>query len=175
MVVFRNILCWSWFQRKQVVYGKHLCIHFNFTQNSQEKAEKKTNISNLSLNVNSHWLREEQSAQKWQKAIYSYRVLFIIRFNLTNTEEPYFLVESLEALNSIDDINDRSYRVVVYAVNQKGQSPKIILKDFVIGDRDHRASGMYFEYFIKCHKNKPTRSSANFELFGSVFIQNSCR
>lgn len=88
-------------------------------------------------------MREEQSVQKWQKAIYSYRTLFIIRFNLTNTEEPYFLVESLEALNSIDDTNDRSYRVVVYAVNQKGRSPKIILKDFVIGDRDHRASGMY--------------------------------
>lgn len=68
------------------------------------------------------------------------------RFNLTNTEEPYFLVESLEALNSIDDINDRSYRVVVYSVNQKGRSPKIVLKDFVIGDRDHHASGMWFHY-----------------------------
>lgn len=95
-----------------------------------------------------------------QKAIYSYLLLFIIRFNLTNTEEPYFLVESLEALNSIDDINDRSYRVRVYSVNQKGRSPKIELKDFLIGDRDHHASGMYsFIVQIRtafiCKPNKP--------------------
>lgn len=51
-------------------------------------------------------------------------------------EEPYFLVESLDTLHGIDGIEDRSYKVVIYAVNQKGRSSKVTLNDFVVGDRN---------------------------------------
>ncbi|XP_037038777.1 hemicentin-1 isoform X2 [Bradysia coprophila] len=56
-----------------------------------------------------------------------------VRFNMTNTEEPYFLIESLDTL-SLDAIEDRAYKAVIFAVNQKGRSPRIVLKDFLIGD-----------------------------------------
>lgn len=54
------------------------------------------------------------------------------------------MVESLEALHSIDNSNDdRTFRVVIYAMNQKGRSPRIILKDLLIGDRDHHSAGKW--------------------------------
>lgn len=75
----------------------------------------------------------------------------IYRFNLTNSEEPYFLVESLEALHSIDGSEDRSFRVVIYSVNQKGRSPKVVLKDLLIGDRDHHSASKWsFLFKISC-------------------------
>lgn len=51
------------------------------------------------------------------------------------------MVESLEALHAIENTEDRTFRVVIYAMNQKGRSPKIILKDLLIGDRDHHSAG----------------------------------
>lgn len=38
-----------------------------------------------------------------------------LRYNMTNTEEPYFVIESLEAL-SLDTNEDRAYKAVVFAV-----------------------------------------------------------
>lgn len=70
------------------------------------------------------------------------------RFNLTNSEEPYFLVESLEALHSLDGNEDRLFRVVIYSVNQKGRSPKVVLKDLLIGDRDHHSACKDFGFSI---------------------------
>lgn len=63
-------------------------------------------------------------------------ICLLCRLNVTNMEEPYFLVESLDTLHGIDGIEDRSYKVVIYAVNQKGRSSKVTLNDFVVGDRN---------------------------------------
>lgn len=65
------------------------------------------------------------------------------RLNVTNMEEPYFLVEALDTLHSIDSTEDRSYKVVIYAVNQKGRSSKVTLKDFVVGDRNQSTACKY--------------------------------
>lgn len=125
-----------------------------------------------------------------------------VRFNMTNTEEPYFVIESLDALvqqqqqnqqqssaasaassssasgggmgltSTADDERDdrksaaaaisrtssgtstiimagsagrmgesagqpeRAFKAVIFAVNQKGRSPRVILKEFVVGDAD---------------------------------------
>lgn len=58
-------------------------------------------------------------------------------------EEPYFLVEALDTLHGIDSTEDRSYKVVIYAVNQKGRSSKVTLKDFVVGDRNQSTACKY--------------------------------
>lgn len=78
----------------------------------------------------------------------------IHRFNLTNSEEPYFLVESLEALHSIDSTEDRSFHVVIYSVNQKGRSPKVVLKDLLIGDRDHHSASKWPLFIIYDNNNR---------------------
>lgn len=68
------------------------------------------------------------------------------RLNVTNMEEPYFLVESLDTLHGVDGIEDRSYKVVIYAVNQKGRSSKVTLKDFVVGDRNQGTACKYLVF-----------------------------
>lgn len=70
-------------------------------------------------------------------------VLAECRFNLTNIEEPYFLVESLETLNTLDNIEDRSYKAVIYSVNQKGSSSKVLLKNFIVGDNNPQNACKY--------------------------------
>lgn len=106
-----------------------------------------------------------------------------VRYNMTNTEEPFFVIESLDALvaqhqttagsgsgsgaatllvnDRLDDDDrksaaaaisrtttattatatssaatqpERSFKAVIYAVNQKGRSPRVVLKEFLIGD-----------------------------------------
>lgn len=54
---------------------------------------------------------------------------------MTNMEEPFFVIESLDTI-TLTDVNrdDRAYKAVIFAVNQKGRSPRIVLKDFIIGD-----------------------------------------
>lgn len=59
---------------------------------------------------------------------------FVIRFNVTNMEEPSFLVESLDTLHFNED---HAYKVVIYSVNQKGRSSKVALKDLFIGERSN--------------------------------------
>lgn len=55
---------------------------------------------------------------------------------MTNPDEPYFLIESLDTLTLLDSIDDRSYKAVIFSVNQKGRSPKTTLKDFFIGENN---------------------------------------
>lgn len=104
----------------------------------------------------------------------------VVRYNMTNTEEPFFVIESLDALvaqhqttagsgsgatllvnqDGQDDDRksaaaaisrtttattstattstasqpERSFKAVIFSVNQKGRSPRVILKEFLIGD-----------------------------------------
>lgn len=61
----------------------------------------------------------------------------IYRYNVTNTEEPSFLLESIDALTSPNhamrrDDEHQVMKAIVFAVNQKGRSPGVIVKDFTI-------------------------------------------
>uniref|UniRef100_A0A182JBS5 Ig-like domain-containing protein n=1 Tax=Anopheles atroparvus TaxID=41427 RepID=A0A182JBS5_ANOAO len=60
-----------------------------------------------------------------------------VRYNLTNPDEPYFLVESLENLihygAGYDDVgDDNPLKAIIYAVNQKGRSQGVVVKDFYL-------------------------------------------
>lgn len=70
------------------------------------------------------------------------------RYNVTNPDEPYFLVESLENLihygGAYDDIgDDNPLKAIIYAVNQKGRSQGIVVKDFYLESAvENRAGGI---------------------------------
>lgn len=53
------------------------------------------------------------------------------------------MIESLDTLTVADTIgDDRAYKAVIFAVNQKGRSPRIVLKDFIVGDSSTPNPGM---------------------------------
>jgi hypothetical protein len=57
------------------------------------------------------------------------------RLNLTNVEEPFFVIDSLDTLTSFDTFGDDSLRAVVYAANQK-----VLVKEFAFDvNGDNRA------------------------------------
>lgn len=84
---------------------------------------------------------------------------------MTNPDEPYFSIESLDSLVLADMAavgeklvaggmsrtnsfapaapEDREFKAVIFAVNQKGRSPRIVLKDFVVGDDGQADSGEF--------------------------------
>lgn len=75
---------------------------------------------------------------------FSSKHLIFFRYNLTNAEEPFFVIESLDTLTVADTIgDDRAYKAVIFAVNQKGRSPRIVLKDFIVGDSSPPNPGMH--------------------------------
>lgn len=59
---------------------------------------------------------------------------------MTNPDEPYFVIEPLETLihyGSLYDegglsADDHTLRAIIYAVNQKGRSQGVIVKDFFL-------------------------------------------
>ena len=57
----------------------------------------------------------------------------IYRFNFTNLDEPYFLVESLDDLNKKMIEENDSLISIVYAVNQKGKSSGVRINQLEIG------------------------------------------
>lgn len=67
--------------------------------------------------------------------ILCFRVCLNCRYNITNPDDPYFVIEPLEALmhynNLYDDFGDNNaFKAVIYAINQKGRSQGVIVKDF---------------------------------------------
>lgn len=62
------------------------------------------------------------------------------RLNLTNVDEAFFVIDSLDSFTSFDTYGDGSLRAVVYAVNQKGRSQGILVKEFEFdGSAENRA------------------------------------
>lgn len=63
---------------------------------------------------------------------YQNNVLFS-RFNVTNSEEPSFVLENIEQISSRLARDKDSAIIVVYAVNQKGRSAGVIIRDLELG------------------------------------------
>lgn len=64
---------------------------------------------------------------------------------MTNVDEPFFVIESLDTLTLTETSrDDRAYKAVIFAVNQKGRSPRIVLKDFIVGDSNVSNPGKSF-------------------------------
>lgn len=61
----------------------------------------------------------------------NYRLIYN-RLNLTNADEPFFIIDSLDAFTSYDSYGDDALRAVVYSVNQKGRSHGVVVKEFQI-------------------------------------------
>lgn len=73
----------------------------------------------------------------------NYRLIYN-RLNLTNTDEPFFIIDSLDAFTSYDSYGDEALRAVVYAVNQKGRSHGVVVKEFYIENGVESRAGECF-------------------------------
>ncbi|XP_055381972.1 uncharacterized protein LOC129612415 [Condylostylus longicornis] len=62
----------------------------------------------------------------------------ITRFNLTNPDEPQFLLDNLDTLTTMMTSENNSLKVRIYAVNQKGRSLGYQINDFIIGSTTHK-------------------------------------
>lgn len=59
--------------------------------------------------------------------------LDVFRYNFTNVDEPFFVLDMLELINArLIEEND-SVLIVVYAVNQKGKSAGVVIRDLELG------------------------------------------
>lgn len=77
-------------------------------------------------------------------------------YNITNTDEPTFVIESIEnyLTSSATDssssaslaVDDYALKVIVFAVNQKGRSPGIVLKEFLFDSNIENHAGELSEY-----------------------------
>lgn len=63
------------------------------------------------------------------------------RLNLTNVDEPFFIIDSLDSYTSYDTYGDDSLRAVVYAVNQKGRSQGVLIKELALDGSAENRSG----------------------------------
>lgn len=64
-----------------------------------------------------------------------------LRFNLTNVDEPFFVIDSLDSYTSFDTFGDDSLKAVVYAVNQKGRSQGTLVREFIFEENaENRAA-----------------------------------
>uniref|UniRef100_A0A182NUX3 Ig-like domain-containing protein n=1 Tax=Anopheles dirus TaxID=7168 RepID=A0A182NUX3_9DIPT len=55
------------------------------------------------------------------------------RFNFSNKNEPFFVLDRLEKLSALMTLENNSLSCVVYALNQKGRSTPVLIQDFEIG------------------------------------------
>lgn len=65
------------------------------------------------------------------------------RLNLTNVDEPFFAIDSLESFTSFDTFGDDSLKAIVYAVNQKGRSQGSLVKEFAFESSIENRAGNY--------------------------------
>jgi hypothetical protein len=73
--------------------------------------------------------------------IYCVFIYFFDRYNITNTEEPYFVIDSLDSLMSAEYFDDTALKAIVFAVNQKGRSQGVMLKDFLLDNNAANQAG----------------------------------
>lgn len=52
------------------------------------------------------------------------------------------MLESLDTLLA-DVVDNRAYKAVIFAVNQKGRSNRIVLRDFLVTDTNQTQPGNY--------------------------------
>lgn len=64
---------------------------------------------------------------------FHYQKMFVYRFNVTNADEPSFVLDSIEQIRSRLARDKDSAIIVVYAVNQKGRSAGVIIRDLELG------------------------------------------
>lgn len=63
------------------------------------------------------------------------------RLNLTNVDEPFFVIDSLDSYTSYDTFGDDSLRAFVYSVNQKGRSHGALIKEFAFDANGENRAG----------------------------------
>lgn len=65
----------------------------------------------------------------------------MIRLNQTNADEPFFVIESLDAHTTFDTYGDSSLKAIVYAVNQKGRSHGTVVREFAFDENIESKTG----------------------------------
>jgi hypothetical protein len=68
---------------------------------------------------------------------------------MTNAEEPYFSIDSLDAFTSFDSYGDDGLKALVYAVNQKGRSGGVLVKEFLFENSAESRAGIISTSFCQ--------------------------
>uniref|UniRef100_A0A182Y5L5 Ig-like domain-containing protein n=1 Tax=Anopheles stephensi TaxID=30069 RepID=A0A182Y5L5_ANOST len=97
-------------------------------------------VSNCSLPNRTQQFAEIQCTPGYDGGLPQVFVLELIskrtgtrRFNFSNKNEPFFILERLEKLSALMTLENNSLSCVVYAINQKGRSTPVLIQDFEIG------------------------------------------
>ncbi|XP_058123571.1 nephrin-like [Anopheles ziemanni] len=97
-------------------------------------------VSNCSLPNRTQQLAEIQCTAGYDGGLPQMFVLELIskrtgtrRFNFSNKNEPFFVLDRLEKLSALMTLENNSLSCVVYALNQKGRSTPVLIQDFEIG------------------------------------------
>uniref|UniRef100_A0A182QB13 Ig-like domain-containing protein n=1 Tax=Anopheles farauti TaxID=69004 RepID=A0A182QB13_9DIPT len=97
-------------------------------------------VSNCSLPNRTQQFAEIQCSPGYDGGLPQVFVLELIskrtgtrRFNFSNKNEPFFVLDRLEKLSALMTLENNSLSCVVYALNQKGRSTPVLIQDFEIG------------------------------------------
>lgn len=60
--------------------------------------------------------------------------ILCFRFNFTNSEEPYFMLDTLDAINAQMTNENDSLTSIIYSMNQKGRSSGSFIRELKIGE-----------------------------------------
>uniref|UniRef100_A0A182P3C9 Ig-like domain-containing protein n=1 Tax=Anopheles epiroticus TaxID=199890 RepID=A0A182P3C9_9DIPT len=97
-------------------------------------------VSNCSLPNRTQQFAEIQCTPGYDGGLPQVFVLELIskrtgtrRFNFSNKNEPFFVLDRLEKLSALMTLENNSLSCVVYAINQKGRSTPVLIQDFEIG------------------------------------------
>ncbi|XP_063702814.1 hemicentin-2-like [Culicoides brevitarsis] len=98
-------------------------------------------VSNCTLHNQTHQIVEIQCLPGYDGGLPQVFVLEMrskktnrIRFNFTNSEEPYFMLDTLDAINAQMTNENDSLTSIIYAMNQKGRSAGALIRELKIGE-----------------------------------------